>query len=127
MSLKFSNFTFANFTYDSFFKKMHLHELQSKLKTPPIFGRKRAVLVSTGSYCPVHKGHLQNFDIAAKFLSEKCNIDPLVGYISPSCDLYVSNKLGDENIFYEHRYEMVILACFEHNSLPNYIKVFPDP
>lgn len=106
---------------------MHLHDVQEKLKTPPIPGRKRAILVSTGSYCPIHKGHLENFDVVAKFLSEKCAIDSIVGYISPSSDSYVSHKLGHESIYYYHRYEMVKLACYEHNSHPNVLHVFPDP
>lgn len=106
---------------------MHLHDIQAELKTPPTPGRKRAILVSTGSYCPIHKGHLENFDAVAKFLSEKCKIDPIVGYISPSCDSYVSHKLGQESIYYLHRYEMVKIACYEHNSQPNVLHVFPDP
>ena len=93
---------------------MHLHEIQEKLrKLSQVPGRKQAVIISTGSYCPVHIGHLQNFDIAAKYLSEKHNIDTLAGYISPSCDSYVSQKFGSDSILFLHRYEMVKLACYE--------------
>lgn len=66
--------------------KMEFQELRVKLESPPTKGRKRAILVSTGSMCPIHKGHLTMFDIAARFLKEEFEIDPLVGYISPSCD-----------------------------------------
>lgn len=107
---------------------MHLHEIQEKLRElPQVPGRKHAVIISTGSYCPVHIGHLQNFDIAAKFLSEKHGIDTLAGYISPSCDSYVSKKFGSDSILFLHRYEMVKLACYEHNAQKNIINIFPDP
>ena len=105
---------------------MDISELQQKLQTPATKGRKRAVLLSTGSLCPIHKGHLTNFDVAAKFLSEKCNIDPLVAYISPSCDLYVGYKLGSDSIPFKHRYEMTKLACNEHNQNSDIINVYPD-
>lgn len=100
--------------------------LQKKLEIPPTEGRKQAVLLSTGSLCPIHKGHLQIIDVAAKFLSEKCQIDPLVGYISPSCDLYVGSKLGPELIPFQQRYEMVKLACEEHNQIPGALPIIPD-
>lgn len=91
---------------------MDLTEIYQKLQAPPIPGRRRAILLSTGSYCPVHKGHLKNIDIAA--------------YISPSCDSYVTHKLGKECISFIHRYQMVKLACDEHNSNNNQIKIIPD-
>lgn len=105
---------------------MNYTELRKKLEIPPIPGRKRAILISTGSFCPVHKGHLQNIDLAAKFLSRKFKIDTLVAYISPSCDSYVSHKLGNESIPYTHRFEMVKLACAAHNSDYNTIPIIPD-
>lgn len=105
---------------------MDFQELQNKLKTPPTPGRKRAVLLCTGSLCPVHQGHLQILDIASKFLSEECNIDSLVAYISPSCDSYVFYKLGNDMIPFTHRFEMLKLACNEHNSQPNVIPIIPD-
>lgn len=105
---------------------MDLTELRKQLQTPPTKGRRRAILLSTGSFCPVHKGHLQNIDLAAKFLAEKHNVDSLVAYVSPSCDSYVSHKLGDECIPFEHRFQMVKLACDEHNSQKNVLKIIPD-
>lgn len=105
---------------------MDYKELRKKLKTPATPGRRRAVLVSTGSFNPVHKGHLQNIDLAAKFLSEKCEIDVLVAYISPSSDIYVSHKLGKELIPFDHRYEMVKLACDDHNSNEKLVPIIID-
>lgn len=106
---------------------MDYTELRKKLQTPPIPGRRRAVLLSTGSFCPVHKGHLQNIDLAAKFLSEVHQIDTLVAYISPSCDLYVGHKLGSDCIPFQHRYNMVKLACDVHNQDKNSIQIIIDP
>lgn len=105
---------------------METAELRKKLEIPPRNGRQQAVLLSTGSLCPVHKGHLQILDIAARFLSEKCNVDPLVGYLSPSCDKYVNNKLGSDSISFKDRIEMVKLACNEHNQIPGVIHIYPD-
>lgn len=106
--------------------KMEFQELRVKLESPPTKGRKRAILVSTGSMCPIHKGHLTMFDIAARFLKEEFGIDPLVGYISPSCDDYLFHKLGSDMILFQHRYEMTKLACKEHNEQQNVLHVFAD-
>lgn len=40
------------------------------LQYPSIENRKRAVLICTGAFCPVHKGHLKLLDTASKFLRE---------------------------------------------------------
>lgn len=105
---------------------MNYKILKEKLKRPLIPGRKRAVLISTGSFCPVHRGHLNNIDIAAKFLSEMHKIDTLVAYISPSCDSYVFNKLGNDYIPFNHRFEMIQLACQSHNKHDNAVQIIPD-
>ena len=83
----------------------------------------KVILFATGSYCPVHYGHLQVFDAASKFLTEKYNIDVLAGYISPSCDLYVDSKLRSESIPFSDRLEMIKRACLEHNSQSNVIHI----
>ena len=48
----------------------YLDDLQKILLQHPTIGRKRAILVSIFSYCPIHKGHLNIFGIAARFLLE---------------------------------------------------------
>lgn len=93
------------------------NEISSLLqKNPPIEGRQRAILVSTGSFCPIHKGHLKLLDTAAKFLSEEHKIDSILGIISPTSDIFVSQKFGSSTISFEHRYEMTKMACLEHNK-----------
>lgn len=122
------NFIHKKFTKNFTNKLMDFRELRNKLKEPASPDRRRAVLLSTGSFCPVHKSHLRNIEIAAKFLSESHQIDTLVAYISPSCDLYVKHKLGKECIPFNDRYEMVRLACDVHNSDDkNSVKIIIDP
>lgn len=99
------------------FPHPYIEELKKLLSLhPPVEGRRRSVLVSTGSFCPIHKGHLKLFDTAARFLSEEYKIDSLIGIISPTSDLFVSNKFRSASIPFEHRYEMTKLACLEHNK-----------
>jgi nicotinic acid mononucleotide adenylyltransferase len=95
--------------------------------TPPVTGRFRAVLLSTGSMNPVHVMHLRAFDAAAKFLSERCSIDPVVGFVSPSSDDYVRAKLGKEAIPFVHRFRMCDLACADHNAVAGAFPVVADP
>lgn len=85
------------------------------LECHPVEGRQRAILISTGSFCPIHKGHLKLLDIAASFLSKEHKIDALLGIISPKSDLFVSLKYGQSAIRFEDRCEMSRLACKEHN------------
>lgn len=81
---------------------------------PPIEGRSRAVLICTGSFCPMHKGHLKLLDTAAKFLSNVHQIGSVL-ILSPSIDGFVRYRFKDEMIGYEDRYEMLKLGCNEHN------------
>lgn len=81
---------------------------------PPIEGRSRAVLICTGSFCPMHKGHLKLLDTAAKFLSNVHQIDSVL-ILSPSIDGFVRYRFKDEMIGYEDRYEMLKLGGNEHN------------
>ena len=98
--------------YNSYYDYLKM-QLQ---KFNPEGERKRAILISTGSFCPIHKGHLQLIDNAAIFLSRDHNIDTLVGIISPESDFTVKLKYGQSAIPFEQRYEMANLACKEHNS-----------
>lgn len=51
------------------------------------------VLVSTGSFAPLHEGHVAMFDLAEKALLDR-GIRVLASYLSPSHDVYVSTKPG---------------------------------
>eukprot|EP01112_Ceratiomyxa_fruticulosa_P003567 TRINITY_DN1388_c0_g1_i4.p1 TRINITY_DN1388_c0_g1~~TRINITY_DN1388_c0_g1_i4.p1 ORF type:complete len:244 (+),score=20.03 TRINITY_DN1388_c0_g1_i4:126-857(+) len=77
---------------------------------------KFAVLICTGSFSPVHVMHLQIFKLARKFLESK-NIHVVGGFISPSHDRYVSNKLLKDAIRAEHRIKMCQLVCAQEDWL----------
>ncbi|KAJ5067156.1 nicotinamide/nicotinic acid mononucleotide adenylyltransferase 2 [Anaeramoeba ignava] len=74
---------------------------------------RKIVLISTGSYNPVHKMHIKTFAIAKKYLEEKHGLDVIGGYISPSHDQYTLGKLGGYNIPFKERCEMCQLAIEE--------------
>jgi nicotinic acid mononucleotide adenylyltransferase len=99
---------------------------QKVSETAPVPGRTRAVLLCTGSLNPVHVTHLRVFDIAAKFLKDQCAIDCLVGFLSPSCDLYVQGKLGADAIPFRDRHRMCVLSCEAHNADPGLLHVECD-
>jgi hypothetical protein len=94
---------------------------------PAVQGRRRAVLICTGSLCPVHVIHLRVFDAAAKFLSECHAIDALVGFLSPSWDDCVNAKLRGDSIPFVHRFHMCTLACAEHNAVSSAFPVVAHP
>jgi nicotinic acid mononucleotide adenylyltransferase len=96
------------------------------LETPSVPGRTRAVLLCTGSLNPVHVTHLKVFDIAAKLLKEQYSVDCLVGFLSPSSDLYVQDKLGVNALSFRDRHHMCVLSCQEHNADPNLLHVECD-
>jgi len=78
--------------------------------------KKRVVLISTGSYCPVHRMHLECFEIAKKELEKNHAFLVVAGYLSPSHDRYVTGKMvrnGYSSIRGDDRYEMVRLSSLD--------------
>src|SRR3954451_7757853 len=74
------------------------------------------VLVTTGSFNPIHKQHYNNFEMAKKDLESRLtNVEVVAGYISPSQDLYVRGKLGKYAIPIDERIEMCKLAVEKSN------------
>ena len=74
---------------------------------------KKLVLVGTGSFSPIHLGHLKMFDFAKDWL-EKRGYEVVGGFISPKHDNYLQGKLGDEFIPLQHRAEMIKRALVTH-------------
>jgi nicotinic acid mononucleotide adenylyltransferase len=102
--------------------------LATQLKQfPAVPGRRRAILLSTGSYCPIHRGHFTLFEIAVQYLSKYQNIDVLAGFLSPSADVWVVHKLGEKAIPFHHRLRMCELAVEEHNRSPPALHIVVDP
>eukprot|EP01121_Diplochlamys_sp_Union-15-3_P012371 TRINITY_DN3699_c0_g1_i1.p1 TRINITY_DN3699_c0_g1~~TRINITY_DN3699_c0_g1_i1.p1 ORF type:complete len:232 (+),score=26.15 TRINITY_DN3699_c0_g1_i1:44-739(+) len=80
----------------------------------------KAVLLSTGAYCPIHNMHLEVFRKAKHFLektTDKSNVIVFAGIISPSHDDYVRIKLRGKGIPIKDRLEMVKLAIDEDDWL----------
>lgn len=65
-----------------------------------------AVLLCTGSYNPVHQGHVEMLEIARKEVEARGGI-VLGGYMSASHDEYVSVKCGAEALPAPHRVRLV--------------------
>lgn len=64
---------------------------------------RQVVLLTTGSFSPVHQGHLRMLE-AARRACQAQGWDVLGGYISPSHDSYVSGKQGGAAaLHHEHR------------------------
>jgi nicotinic acid mononucleotide adenylyltransferase len=78
--------------------------------------KRLAVLVSTGSFCPVHKGHLQMME-NAKVASEANGLAVLGGYLCPDHDGYVSAKLHGDALSIAERFHLCEKAVAESSWL----------
>ncbi|KAH3761730.1 nicotinamide mononucleotide adenylyltransferase [Pelomyxa schiedti] len=72
------------------------------------------VLLATGSFNPVHHMHIRQFEIARHWLNSHENLHVVAGYISPSHDGYLRDKLGDQAIAWTERVRMCELAVEDH-------------
>ena len=54
--------------------------------------KENIVLLTTGSYNPIHRMHLEIINIASKFILSLNKYNVLCGFISPSADCYVKHK-----------------------------------
>jgi len=87
-----------------------LHEKSGGLK-------RFAVLLSTGGFSPIHKGHIAMMELAKKEI-EKRGIAVLGGYISPSHDGYVSTKYnGSAALIASRRLELCEFAVSKSDWL----------
>ena len=86
-------------------------------------------MLNTGSYSPIHFGHLQMMELAYETLSKDFTV--LGGYFSPSHDSYVSTKYSGtaayhadaridlcENLIYGHPYLMIDPWEARYNDVP---------
>jgi len=65
-----------------------------------------AVLVLTGSMCPIHDGHLSMMSVAREAL-EKNGYDVIGGYIAPDHDEYINEKTKHQAINIHHRIKFI--------------------
>lgn len=79
-----------------------------------------AVIITSGSFCPIHDGHVEMMQIAKKSLEEN-GYDVLAGYIAPDHDDYIISKNGDEAILSYERIKLINDKCKDIDWL------FADP
>ncbi|KAF0983208.1 hypothetical protein FDP41_010273 [Naegleria fowleri] len=84
--------------------------LLSKYRTSVPSHIQRCVLLSTGSYNPCHRMHIETFHIIKKALESSHNMLVVGAFISPSHGQYVSSKLGEDYIETEARLEICKLS-----------------
>ena len=107
----------AGFFYDSDAVDRNVKETTNILCTPVAFLKKDqarpCVLLTTGSFCPPHYGHIHMME-AAKTEAEKQGFQVVGGYISPSHDEYVKAKTADGWIPIHQRISMLKDAISQH-------------
>lgn len=92
-----------------------LEKLIKNLKNIKDSKQKKAVLIATGSFNPVHKMHINMFEIAKKYLENEHNYKVIAGFVSPSHDLYVKKKTERAKTWkpWISSYDRIRLFCVE--------------
>jgi NAD+ synthetase len=75
-----------------------------------------AVLVCTGGFCPVHRGHEEMMEEAKRALTAR-GVRVLGGYLAPDHDQYVRLKVGDDAPSSEHRLHLCERAVADSDWL----------
>ena len=86
---------FNNETLNPFWLTTPAHKIRSNLDNLIAIndnGKEFALLLSTGSFSPIHSAHIDMMEAAKKEVEARYGIPVLGGYISPSHDGYVSTK-----------------------------------
>lgn len=78
-------------------------------------GRPTAIIVSTGSYSPVHAGHLGILEVARSY-AESLGYQVVQGVLSASHDAYVSRKYGGQAKMHVGIRSQLILDAVERSS-----------
>ncbi len=81
---------------------LHFMNLNAKNNKP-------CVLLSTGSFAPVHNGHIETM-IKTKDYLENMGWDVVGGFFAPDHDEYITAKLGKEAIPFKHRMKYILDA-----------------
>ena len=77
--------------------------------------KENIILLTTGSYNPIHKMHLEILNIAYNYLLNKEKYNIICGFISPSADCYVKYK-QKPLIPFDLRCKMIDTAINEYNN-----------
>lgn len=81
---------YNNYGTDCFFQTDGIPQIEKLFEKELDLNKEIVVVLSTGSYSPVHDGHVQNIKTTVEFLKDKFNV--LGAFMSPSHDNYVLNK-----------------------------------
>jgi nicotinic acid mononucleotide adenylyltransferase len=65
------------------------------------------ILLTTGSFCPIHKGHVDMM-LKAKEAVELKGFNVIAGYFAPDHDEYIKSKLGEESIPFHYRMKYIL-------------------
>ncbi|RIB26172.1 hypothetical protein C2G38_2164027 [Gigaspora rosea] len=84
-----------------------LKNLENESEKPQV------ILLTCGSYNPIHNLHIQIFEHAKQYLEDEKQYKIVLGYISPSQDMYVNQKYHKQAIPLKDRKEMIRLAIKE--------------
>lgn len=95
-----------------------LHE-EAKTAIP---GMRHAVVVSTGSYDPLHEGHMESIVRAKEFIEASGKAKVIAGFMSPSHDSYVRRKNPGGIVDFQRVHEnTVYLENSEYNKPQQWI------
>ncbi|KAF2441394.1 hypothetical protein P171DRAFT_434101 [Karstenula rhodostoma CBS 690.94] len=107
---------FEDYSFDARWWTGPTHKIERRLAHVPDVTNGLAVLVTTGAFCPIHKGHLQLLETAKRTLESR-GMTVLGGYICPDHDQYVSSKIVLGSLSAAQRLELCELAVEESDWL----------
>lgn len=95
-----------------------LYHVRRRLKQYSNSSRPKAVLLTTGAFCPIHNGHIYMLETAKTTLEQR-GYDVLGGFISPTHDEYVYKKCTKHALPAQHR----ISLCRSQLNTNDWIEV----
>ncbi|KAF2661032.1 hypothetical protein K491DRAFT_674330 [Lophiostoma macrostomum CBS 122681] len=101
---------FEDFTFDARWWTGPTNKIQTRLGQVSDDDQELAVIVTTGAFCPIHRGHVQMLETAKKELESR-GIAVLGGYICPDHDRYVSTKIKVGSLSAAERLELCEIAA----------------
>lgn len=102
----------AGFFFDTAKENYDINDSLDIMSTPlnflmPNINKPRpCVLLTSGSFNPIHLGHMEMLLKSKEYL-EKCGWNVIGGYFAPDHDEYISSKLKDEAIPIYHRIKII--------------------
>jgi nicotinic acid mononucleotide adenylyltransferase len=75
-----------------------------------------AILITTGSFNPIHDGHVEMMECAKRTIEEN-GYTCIGGFIAPDHDDYIQSKLGSEALLIHERIKLINQAIKQHDWL----------